>query len=626
MRTTGLLLVVLSLVLFASCGGGSSHGSPVNPVFTSVPVTAATQAVVYRYQLAATDPSGGAVTFALATAPAGAVLSGSTIAWTPSGSQSRVSNSFTARASTPSGGSATQSWTVSPVGTVTVNWVTTAWTPTGPVQNPIINSLFPPAALVPQPDGSLSSLPGSLVSPGVFAIPNVPAGHYWLMLGALPPPFPGTGFWTSSSSFDAGRDIVGALPSGLPVAATTTFDFTLSGLDPALPPGAVTFSTDTIAAPSFFLNPQPGSTTYAGSVSVNSAIDWTQVHDAFLTQYEPFPLGTFNNLVLGPELTLSNLTLANGVSNPVTGALAASAQTSLNLSVPGSQWTALLNNVGPSAATLQGSWLSVSAEPYLTGRNASPRFSGPNLYLVQPGSVSAAPLSLNLCPGPALFGLGFEPAVLTDQNFGTLPYGDPFPSDWTRVEEFCETATVTLPVNGLNFVLFLNNGENVAPSNAPLAPLAGPVQNPTINGVSLLKAATVNSAAVTLNWSAPSGFSPYGYTISVYQGIPKPPNGLELLNAGTYGTAETSATLPPLVPGDTYLFVISTNVDGVASMETGPYRSQLPVGFSSVLSAPITISAGATVPVLHGDPAFWKRLMHPKGESHLLVGVPVGRR
>jgi hypothetical protein len=33
-----------------------------------------------------------------------------------------VANNFTAKATTSSGGSATQSWTVTPTGTVTVHW------------------------------------------------------------------------------------------------------------------------------------------------------------------------------------------------------------------------------------------------------------------------------------------------------------------------------------------------------------------------------------------------------------------------------------------------------------------------------------------------------------------------
>jgi hypothetical protein len=135
MRALSLLLVALFLSYLVACGG-SSYSAPQNPVFTSTPVTAASQGASYIYGLAATDPSGGTVTFSLTTAPAGAALSGATITWGPTATESRVSNSFVAKATTSSGGSATQSWTVTPTGTVTVNWFDTDWTPAGPVQVP----------------------------------------------------------------------------------------------------------------------------------------------------------------------------------------------------------------------------------------------------------------------------------------------------------------------------------------------------------------------------------------------------------------------------------------------------------------------------------------------------------
>jgi hypothetical protein len=127
------------------------------PQFTTVPVTAASQGVAYSYQLAATDPAGGTVSFSLTTAPMGATLSGNTSTWTPAASQSRVSNSFTVTASTTSGGSATQSWMVSPTGTVTVNWIYTYWTSTGQVQVPVSSSAgLSVSAVVPQSDAPSS--------------------------------------------------------------------------------------------------------------------------------------------------------------------------------------------------------------------------------------------------------------------------------------------------------------------------------------------------------------------------------------------------------------------------------------------------------------------------------------
>jgi hypothetical protein len=295
--------------------------------------------------MTATDPSGGTVTFSLTTAPAGASLSGATITWGPTAGESRVSNSFTAKATTSSGGSATQSWTVTPTGTVTVNWVDTDWTPTGPVQIPGPTD-FVPSALVPQADGSLQLLSGTLASPGVYNIGQVPGGYYWLIQGTPPGlSLPPTGFWTNSSTFDLGRDRIGAPTGLLSTSEDTTFDFTLSGLDPLLTPGVVGFLTDNLALPPIFLTPQPGVTTLTTSADVNSKFDWKSANTAFLVQYEPVSLGSFNNLVLGPELTLSNLALTSGATNPINGALTASPQVVIDPFIPADRISIWCNRI-----------------------------------------------------------------------------------------------------------------------------------------------------------------------------------------------------------------------------------------------------------------------------------------
>ena len=387
MRALSLVLVALLLCYLAACGS-SSHSAPMSPLFTSTPVTTASQDTSYSYTLAATDPSGGTVSFSLVSEPAGATITGSTINWTPPAAESRVPNSFEAMATTSSGGTATQSWTVTPTGTVTINWVNTDWTPAGPVQiaQP---ATFVPSALVPQADGSLQLLTGTSVSPGVFQIAQVPGGYYWLIQGipqglSLPP----TAFWTNSSTFDLGRDRVGAQTGILPSSETITFNFNLSGLDPSATPGVVGFLTDNPPVPPIYLTATPGQSTLTASDSLSSRIDWTTVNTAFLGQYEPSSLGTFNNLVLGPVLSLTNMQLTNGAPNPINGTLATSPTASLNLNIPGSQWASMMQNVGPGTASPIGSWLSIAAEPYVVGVNAKATIFAPTvgatLYMVQP--------------------------------------------------------------------------------------------------------------------------------------------------------------------------------------------------------------------------------------------------
>jgi hypothetical protein len=196
-----------------------------------------------------------------------------------------------------------------------------------------------------------------------------------------------------------------------------------------------------------------------------------------------------------------------------------------------------------------------------------------------------------------------QPPILTDQDFGAVEYGDPFPADWLRIFSFCQgfSTQVPLPNSSTTQLFLLQNGESSLIPSAPVAPLITAVQNPTLNGSSLFTPATLNTGAVTLSWAPPSTGKPFGYYIQVFAfsatsfiGVPA------YLPGPKFGTATNSVTLPPLPPGS-YVFMITALADGTANMETSPRRSTLPTAYADVLSAPITISS-SSVPAAIGVP------------------------
>ena len=88
--------------------GGSAKN--LDPVITSSPVTTGTQGVAYSYQVQATDPEGGSLTYTLPTKPSGMTISGSgLIAWTPSSSGSE---SVVVRVTDNKGAFAEQSYSI----------------------------------------------------------------------------------------------------------------------------------------------------------------------------------------------------------------------------------------------------------------------------------------------------------------------------------------------------------------------------------------------------------------------------------------------------------------------------------------------------------------------------------
>jgi hypothetical protein len=175
---------------------------------------------------------------------------------------------------------------------------------------------------------------------------------------------------------------------------------------------------------------------------------------------------------------------------------------------------------------------------------------------------------------------------------GTVQYSDPFPTTWRRTFRVCQSASaaVQLP-GGQTLALILTNTQTTALPISPVKPLISAVQNPKLNGADLFTAGTINGTAVTLSWDPPAIGTPFGYNVAIMSPTTSPSGTVIYFSSTTLGTAKTSMTIPPdlLRSGQTYLFVITSLVDGKANMETSPHRSSLPVANADVISAPITI-------------------------------------
>ena len=611
MRSPKPAIAVAHLVLavgLAACGGGSSpQPPPPSPLFTSNPTSSATESVAYAYTLIATDPAGGTVSFALTSAPTGATLTGNTLSWTPAHNQSRITNNFSVTATTSSGGSATQTWTVSPAGTILITWTDTYWTASGPTPTPNDFLLAGyPRAVVTQPDGSFLSITGSETSPGNYAIPAVPAGYFLLLIS------PNTIYSTSSSAFDFGRDLIGRLPTALPVQDTTTIDITGTGLDPQAENGIFLAQADGVLIGLPLETPSaPGSTTATTGLVLTSNIDLSSIDSLFLMQYASSSTGTLPALTLDVAATVPNPMIKNGQTNRITQMLTQGPLATLGVNVKGTQWAALFSAVGPAPPTPLNSQFYLSAQPFVTdGFAAVPLNSniGPNLALIamQPTPQFFIP-ELSTCAddsgSSSFFSSSGNPApqtpILTDQDFGIITYSDPFPAAWLRYESFCQITTTPITFPGATPInVQLDFGTITAVSSAPVVPLTSAPLAPTVNGASFYTAATLTNTTPTIAWSAPSGSTPTAYTVTVLDQLTAPNNTTFAGPIARYNTTKNSITLLPLLAGKTYFFLITSKIDGHANVETNPNRSQLPVAFASTISAAFTISSSATSPAL----------------------------
>lgn len=616
-------LLCLSLETI-SCGGGSAGGTKISaeaPVFSTAPPTAAAQGSAYSYQVEATDPSGGTVSFALTTGPTGATMSGSMVSWTPTAAQSRTANNFTITATTSENATATQTWTVSPTGVVTVNWINNYWEASGVVQVPVTSTAsLQLSVVVPNPDGSFTVLKGNTAAPGVITIAGVPSGNYWLTLGPLSllPQFSSSAsaFWTNATTIDAGRDYAGYPEATNNATNDTAFAFNLSGLDSVNSFTPVLFNTEMQAITANLIDPL-NTTTLSQSIGITSEFDWSQVKTAFLTQYEPATLGQFSEAVAGASVMLTNPSFTDGATNNITQVLQNTSPVSLDVTVQGTQFASTFTGASTSAPTTYYAQLGVAVEPFVSAVNA--QVPSGNLALAAtsytPPALNFAVASFNSCT-PSGFSFTnaaiVGPGIKTDVDLGTLQYNDPYSSKWTRAEIFCEEAVVPVAIPNStateNFALVTS--ATTAPSSSAIAPLIGPVLSPTINNADLFTAATISTSTPTLAWTAPLAGTPYGYRVSVYI-LNNASSTAEYASAGVFSTSQTSMTLPPLSTGNTYVFAITSLMDGATNIQTSPFRSALPTGSASVVSAPITISSSAAQAQIHGDARVIKQFSQP---------------
>jgi hypothetical protein len=613
-----LFIAALALAMFgAACGGnyGRQQAPLPVPTFTTTPPTAAAEGQVYTYTVNATSP-GGLIGLSLTSGPAGAVMSGGVLTWTPTAGESRVANSFSVTASTTGGGTAVQSWSVTPTGTVTVTRVDTVWSASGSTSIPFDWTLVAglnAGIIVLQADGTLQTLTGTGNANGTLTIPNVPGGYYWLKL------LPMQTYWTSTSNFDAGANIIAESIAGTTSETTTTFDSNVSGLDPWQIGDLVTLNLDSgiLLEGSGLI--AVGATNATTTASINSNIDFSKVQSAYIGQEENISLGTLQASVLGPTAKVTNLALTNGATNTITVTLTPSPKSSLNLTVNGSDWVNLYNNAAPAAGAPLMTTMGITAQPYFKGGVAE--MGGllntpvPALFLGGEPIFPALPaltFSGEVCSdvGFTEFGVPQPPgrtAIVTNTNFGAFQYGDPFEQDWPRLFSFCQEAEVSIPDPGSTtpVTILMSDGLITGVPTGPVEPLVGVVQNPTINGVSLFTVSTFKTGAVNLSWSAPSGGSaPTGYIVQVLQKTtlppsppPAPQNPLTMFEPiATVFTTKTTMALPyALVAGDVFLVKIVARVDGQANFESSPNRFGVPIGSASVISAVMTVGPMAMV-------------------------------
>lgn len=550
----------------AATGSATITVTAPAPTFTSVAPVVATEGQVYSYTLTATDPIHSAITFSLVTAPAGAQISSNVLTWTPTHVQSRTVNTFQVTATTGAGGSASQEFSVTPCGTVHGTAIDSYTSSSGTVtvSRDLTTMYIAAVALV---NGQWATFQANTTSNGSFDIPTVPAGKYFLVM-------PAGAYWTAASDVDLGQDHLGRSDAVWPQAATLfTADFI--GLNP--------WKDDDYL---WFVNPNLDQAFMWSAASANDQIagftrTWTgplsqaaQGDQWYVSQVVTKAVGGSEFEYLRKAAPVLSVTQADGSTVNLAGTMANITQGSLALKILGTQFAAQTFSIH-SDAQPHSTEIELDAQPFTAAKGAI----GPTLLLKNRD----------------------QDPIVTDLDYGTVGYGNPYPSTWTPILNVEYEVNVSYTASGADTPVVAQGEVFVSTVQMPAAgsgvgPVIGPVRNIRLDGLDLTQPQTVGSSMPTITWDVPLLGTPTVYQLTIFQlfnngGESQYENVLDIY------TSDRFLNLPngTLATGSEYFFAIRAYYLPGVNLTTSPYRRALPMAYADALTEIVSIPvAGAT--------------------------------
>lgn len=564
------IIIAVLLLLTIGCGGGSSDPvqpppPPSNPQFTTTPPTAATEAVQYVYTMAATDSAAGTVSFALTSGPTGAAVSGNNLTWTPTEAQSRTANSFVVTATnTATSRTATQSWTVTPAGTVRGTRTVTYVTEDGDQVRPDDMTQATIAVHVPNGSGTYTTLAGAGANDGTCSVAAVPAGYYWLQHGL-------NYIWTNASAVDLGYAKLGR-PDLVAAQSSTWINFQLDGLNPWQSGDAMEWYVANTNSELLNTTSQIGATTFNLMQPWSDyLIDSSKGDHAYASHLvtNTFSGKTIQVLskALGPlSVTMIDGSTANVISGTMTDVATGNV---MRANFKGATFSQYGASVNPQAVN-DSTYVLLGALP---GGNAKGMIGYP-AYLIMYANTN----------GP----------LASDLDLGDIAYLNPFPSSWAAVLQYVQQFAVAYTAPGASNAITGYPAVYVATTSLPtmtepLQPLVAPPVAPRINGHDLFQIQSAVGQTPTISWQAPSSATPTGYGVTLYRLYASASDSNVELIAYLW-TDSTSVTLPPglISSGDTYLFRVRSFYAPGMDLKTAPYRQTFPWAYADAFSATVT--------------------------------------
>ena len=406
---------------------------------------------------------------------------------------------------------------------------------------------------------------------GTYAITGVPEGPHWLRYRT-------TYVWTDQAFIDWSFDQFGRADAVYPTVSTR-LNFNAGNLSPWQ-------ATDSLA----WVVPLHG---ISSAVALDAAVvaNAPRTADAALADFgvELGPAGLFDALLdasKGDQAYLNQL-----VAQPATGARTLRRSIVLPaVSTPNGSTTPVSSSfldIAPSA-NLQLRW---DRAAFIAQADA-----------VHPGAaLSTSLMGVSAFALPPTFGLPFDAYSLVeydtlgthDVDFGSLQYGNPFPTDWSQIADGYVLFTARYLAPGASVPEPLERGLSqsvLVPAssrnggNLQLAPGVTPPRDPRINGNSLFNNQLSVGFTPKLSWTAPAFGAPDYYSVRVLE-LSAAGARSDLRNVARLLTADTSLTMPPDLLQAGHFYVITVSAVRSSSPITQPRRVGLPSSFATLMGA-----------------------------------------
>ncbi|HEY5927009.1 MAG TPA: hypothetical protein VIV11_35220 [Kofleriaceae bacterium] len=438
-------------------------------------------------------------------------------------------------------------------------WLDTYLTVNGPVSMSVCGSA-PTAIVVDQTTAAVTPYTGACKGDGSWRI-NAPGnlGTYYLRVqGSLYETTKHAGIDLSTDRL--GRNDVGAV-------AGVNLDFTMTGLD-AWASGDVLMAFGANIGFYQNLSFSTGGPTTGGTTLVGTA-PWFgyKVDAAKSDQLQIVQLGVHSTtnglsyLSLDRAYDVPAFTMTNNGTHTIGGTLTGAPPGTLALDVNVSSFNQFATVANPNVAS----------------RTIA-------------GSAYAA-ASAEVLPSPSLISFARDSSSVSALDFGTLGYGDPFPTAWQRYVKIQEAFAVPYTWNNVTGSLNAQMTRTMTKAEAEATVIdakLGPPQNPTFDGVDAFTATNISPVPI-ITWDAPSLGTPTDYDVLVYE-VQISGTALKFISTLRLSTKQTSVRIPAgyLLGQRQYVFVIRARTRDNSDLYMTPLRSGKSTSTAETLTALVT--------------------------------------